>query len=263
MSEAKLRVSLLCCTPQPEVAAALGARLCYSDCGIENLREKVAPEAGKMVDKLMNFGHLSPIEHASFTFGAEGVSRSLLAQLTRHRIASFSVQSQRYVKKAEGADYIVPPSIRALGDAALREYEAQMAKINEFYARWLELGVPAEDARFVLPNAAETKLVMTMNARELLHFFSLRCCNRAQWEIRRLAWTMLGIARREAPALFENAGPSCCGGVCTEGKMSCGQSKLVSQLSAELSELCNTKPSDDEILNWVIEHIGGAETERK
>lgn len=263
MSEAVLKVRLLCCTPQPETAAALGARLCYSDSGIDDLYERVAPEAETMVDKLMGLGHLSPIEHASFTFGVEGVSRSLLAQLTRHRIASFSVQSQRYVKKSGGADYIVPPGIRALGEDALAEYESQMAQINEYYKRWLDMGVPAEDARFVLPNAAETRLVMTMNARELLHFFSLRCCERAQWEIRRLAWTMLGIARREAPALFKNGGTSCCGGACSEGKMCCGRAARVKELSSELSALCASSPTDEEILNWVLEHIGGAETERK
>lgn len=255
MPEAKLNVRLLCCTPQPEAAAALGARLCYSDSDIEALRERVTPDAPAMVERLMGYGHLSPIEHASFTFGVEGVSRALLCQITRHRIASFSVQSQRYVAKPEGVSYVTPPSIAALGADAAAEYAAQMDTLNGFYAGWLKRGVPAEDARFLLPNAAETRMVLTMNARELRHFFALRCCNRAQWEIRRLAWVMLGLARREAPALF-GCGAPCASGGCTEGKMSCGQSAAVRALDKELGALCARNATDEEILDWVITHIG-------
>ncbi len=258
MSEAVFSVELLCSTPQPELAAALGARLCYSDSGISELRDDLEPKAGAFVEKLMSYGHLSPIEHASFTFGVEGVSRSLLAQLTRHRLASFSVQSQRYVAKAGGTSYIIPPSIRALGGEAVREYEEQMERINGYYAYWLSKEIPAEDARFLLPNAAETRLVMTMNARELLHFFSLRCCNRAQWEIRRLAWTMLGIARREAPSLFDKAGPSCLSGACGEGKMSCKEAAKIRELGDELAKLSEAKADDKTILAWVVKNIGTA-----
>ncbi len=258
MSEAVFSVELLSCTPAPELSAALGARLCYSDSHISELRDDLEGKAEALVGRLMSYGHLSPIEHVSFTFGVEGVSRALLAQLTRHRIASFSVQSQRYVAKETGTDYILPPSIRALGEEAAKEYEAQMKTINGFYAVWLEKGIPAEDARFLLPNAAETRLVMTMNARELRHFFALRCCNRAQWEIRRLAWVMLGIVRREAPALFHNAGPSCISGACTEGKMSCKKAAKIKELDAALTALAQEKAEDKAILAWVMENIGNA-----
>ena len=263
MKQAALKVKLLAFTPEPETAAALGARLCYSDSGIEDLQESVAPKAGAMVERLMEYGHLSPIEHASFTFGVEGVSRSLLAQLTRHRIASFCVQSQRYVAKPEGTSCVLPPSIEALGAAAAAEYERQMDAINGFYAYWLNAGVPAEDARFLLPNAAETRLLVTMNARELLHFFSLRCCMRAQWEIRRLAWLMLGLARREAPALFVKAGPACAHGACTEGKMSCGAAAAVRALDEALAALCADRADDDAIRRWVLANIGGCEKKKE
>lgn len=259
MKEALLCVKLLCCTPEPETAAALGARLCYSDSGIEDLRENVAPKAGALVDRLMGYGHLSPIEHASFTFGIEGVSRALLAQITRHRIASFSVQSQRYVAKPEGSPVVLPPSIAARGAEAVAEYERQMDAINGFYAYWLSQGIPAEDARFLLPNAAETRMVLTMNARELLHFFSLRCCERAQWEIRRLAWAMLGMCRREAPSLFAYAGAACARGACTEGRMSCGKAARVRELDEALTALCESGADDDTIRRWVLANIGGCE----
>ncbi|MDD4075529.1 MAG: FAD-dependent thymidylate synthase [Eubacteriales bacterium] len=263
MKEAVLRVKLLCFTPEPETAAALGARLCYSDSGIEDLRENVAPKAGVLVDRLMGYGHLSPIEHASFTFGIEGVSRALLAQITRHRIASFSVQSQRYVAKPEGSPVIVPPSIASRGAETVAEYERQMDAINAFYAYWLAQDIPAEDARFLLPNAAETRMILTMNARELLHFFSLRCCERAQWEIRRLAWVMLGLVRREAPALFAGAGTACAHAACTEGRMSCGKAARVRALDAELTALCESRADDDTIRQWVLTNIGGCDNQKE
>lgn len=195
-----------------------------------------------------------PIEHASFTFGVEGVSRALLAQITRHRIASFSVQSQRYVAKKE-LTYILPPSIEALGEGAKEEFEAQMEAIQGFYAKWLDKGIAAEDARFVLPNAAETRMVFTMNARELLHFFALRCCMRAQWEIRRLAWCMLGMVRREAPSLFCARSAPCVASGCTEGDMSCKETQKVRRLDAELSRLCEAGATDEEILAFVMNNI--------
>lgn len=235
MGAKKLRVELLRYTPEPQEAVAMGAKLCYSAAGIEELKQGI--EAGSQdafLERLMEFGHLSPIEHASFTFGIEGVSRSLLAQITRHRIASFSVKSQRYVSEASAAKeddvfgYIIPPRIQALGPEAVEEFEAQMAQVQKWYDGWVEkLGICGEsaneDARFVLPNAAETKMMVTMNARELLHFFSLRCCNRAQWEIRALAAEMLRLVREAAPVMFRHAGPGCLKGPCPEGKMSCGK----------------------------------------
>ena len=165
----------------------------------------------------MASGHLSVLEHVSFTFAISGVSRALLAQITRHRIASFSVQSQRYVELSD-MQYIMPPD---LTEEQRQRFHSQMMQIKEWYTDWCN-EIPAEDARLVLPNAAATRMVVTMNARELLHFFSLRCCNRAQWEIRQVAWQMVGLVKEVAPLIFENAGPGCIRGACPEGKMTCG-----------------------------------------
>ena len=226
MPETVLKVRLLCCTPEPARAVALGGRLCYSDTDIEQLYGDMAPKSEAFVDKLMALGHLSPIEHASFTFGIQGVSRALLAQITRHRIASFSVQSQRYVAK-DRLDYVLPPSIGALGPEAVAEFEADMDAAYAAYDKWRQRGIPAEDARFALPNGAETRMLVTMNARELLHFFQLRCCNRAQWEIKAVADEMLRQVCAVAPTLFAAAGPSCYHGSCSEGKMSCQKAAQV------------------------------------
>ena len=233
MAKAKLKVILLRATPDPDEIVALGARLCYAQADVESLRERVeAKDQQAFVERVMERGHLSVTEHASFTFAVEGVSRALLAQLTRHRIASFSVQSQRYVSMADGFDYVVPPSISALGADAEAEFVRQMEQMHAWYCQWQEkLGGAGEsanqDARFVLPNAAATRLLVTMNARELLHFFELRCCNRAQWEIREMAWKMLACCREAAPALFAHAGPACVSGPCPEGKNTCGRANEV------------------------------------
>ena len=172
-------------------------------------------------------GHESIFEHASFTFGIEGVSRVLLAQLTRHRLASFSVQSQRYVSYEKGFGFIIPPKIEALGKDAVDRYVGQMNQIEEWYKEWQQqLGKGEhsnEDARFVLPNACETRILLTMNVRELWHFFSLRMCDRAQWEINELAARMHRLCIETAPALFREAGPACLRGKCPEGEKSCGQ----------------------------------------
>lgn len=234
MGKVSLKVRLLEHTPNPEKVVAMAARLCYSPSNIDGLIEDVsAIDQQSFIKKLMDMGHYSTIEHVSFTFGIEGVSRSLLAQITRHRIASFSVQSQRYVGETRSQnnqgtfDFVVPETILALGSEAVAEFEKQMAQIQAWYDQWVEkLGGGRgayEDARFVLPNAAETKIIVTMNARELRHFFNLRCCQRAQWEIRKLAEEMLRLVRKVAPQLFADAGPECLVGPCPEGKLSCGK----------------------------------------
>lgn len=230
MPEKRLNVILLRATPDAQEACALAAKLCYAKADVETLKDKVeSSEQESFIARLMSMGHYSALEHVSFTFAVEGVSRVLLAQLTRHRIASFSVQSQRYVSLAENFSYIIPPNIKALGEDAVAEYEREMAQMHAWYVNWqerLEKGAGGnEDARFVLPGACETRLVMTMNARELLHFFSLRCCNRAQWEIRALANEMLRLVKQAAPAIFANAGPSCVSGACPEGEKTCGKTK--------------------------------------
>ncbi|MEW5761899.1 MAG: FAD-dependent thymidylate synthase [Bacillota bacterium] len=234
MGAKTLQVTLIAHTPFPEQVISLAGRRCYSALDNAGLRTRAEQDdPGEFIGRLTAMGHVTPIEHASFTFAVEGVSRSLLAQITRHRIASFSVQSQRYVgevaaKNPDGVfDYVVPPRIRALGPDAVEEFTRQMRQIQGWYDRWVEQlggGRDAyEDARFVLPNAAETKFIVTMNARELLHFFTLRLCFRAQWEIRALAEEMLGLVRRVAPAVFANAGPACVRGPCPEGEMNCGR----------------------------------------
>ena len=206
---------------------ALGAKLCYSKSEIQDLLTAITTkDQSAFVHKIMGMGHDSVLEHASFTFGIEGVSRVLLAQITRHRLASFSVQSQRYVSYESGFGYIVPPKIEALGAEAVAEFEQQMDTLHQWYTRWQEkLGTGEggnEDARFVLPGACETRMMVTMNVRELRHFFSLRMCTRAQWEIRALANEMHRLCMEVAPGLFADAGPGCVRGHCPEGPKSCG-----------------------------------------
>jgi thymidylate synthase (FAD) len=227
-----MKVALIRHTLNPEEVVALGARLCYSKARVDDLLTRVeARDQTDFVHKIMGMGHDSVLEHASFTFGIEGVSRVLLAQITRHRLASFSVQSQRYVSYETGFGYIVPPKIKALGEDAVAEFEQQMDTLHQWYTEWQKkLGTGEggnEDARFVLPGACETRMMVTMNVRELRHFFSLRMCSRAQWEIRALACEMHRLCMEVAPALFENAGPGCLRGACPEGEKSCGKAAQI------------------------------------
>lgn len=232
-----MKVELLTYTPDPEKVVASAAKLCYSKSDIETLMKGLTEEkVDSFLDKLSSMGHQSPQEHVSFTFGIEGVSRSLLAQITRHRVASFSVQSQRYVDMST-ASFVVPQEIKENGlegifmesvNSSLNYYNKLKKILTDIYVKEGITEAKAskkaqEDARFVLPEACSTKIIMTMNARELNHFFRLRCCNRAQWEIRELATEMLRLVYPVAPKLFANAGPSCVGGTCPEGAMSCGK----------------------------------------
>ncbi len=251
------KVYLLAHTPIPEHTIASAAKLCYSSSTISNLRENLTDEsAAKFVEMLSEIGHESPIEHASFTFGIEGVSRALLAQITRHRMASFSVKSQRYVR--EGAfEYVTPPEIAELPEAKKiydeimtedqKKYDALTEILKEKHiksflnegkdqktAERLAEKKAIEDARFVLPNACETQMIMTMNARSLHNFFKHRCCNRAQWEIKDVADQMLALVLQVAPELFKNAGPSCVRGGCSEGKMTCGKAKEIKEFYGSL-----------------------------
>ena len=243
-----MKVSLIAFTPDPEMVVAAAAKTCYTTRTIDELMDNLDEEsAEQFIDMLGNIGHESPIEHASFTFAIEGVSRSLLAQLTRHRIASYSVRSQRYVSE-KSFGYVTPPEIAA-DPETLAIYEEAMAADQAAYdkivasltkrhtAAFVAEGMDEkkaksaarkkaqEDARFVLPNACETQLVVTMNARSLLNFVRHRCCNRAQWEIRDLAEQMLMLVREAASHLFAHAGPPCLNGPCPEGSMSCGKMK--------------------------------------
>lgn len=241
-----MKVTLLTYTPDPEKTIAAAARLCYSPATIDSIRDGLTEEKTRsFVQMLAEIGHESPLEHVSFTFGIEGVSRSFLAQITRHRIASYSVQSQRYVSEAM-FEYVVPPEIEKLPEAreeflrAMREdqehYETLTRMLTEKHCEALVNSgmnpkdaekkaskMAIEDARFVLPNACDTKMIVTMNVRSLYNFFAHRCCSRAQWEIRAVADEMLRLVKDAAPSLFCGAGPRCVKGACPEGKMSCGK----------------------------------------
>lgn len=245
-----MKVSLIDHTPDPEKLIACAAKLCYSPSSIAQTQEKLSDESTKsFVKMLASMGHESPLEHISFTFGIEGVSRALLAQITRHRIASYSVQSQRYVKNFD-FEYVTPPEIEDISEAkeefllAMKESQNHYDKITAILKKkhtdnLVEAGadrriaektaekLAIEDARYVLPNACATKIICTFNARSLLNFFEHRCCNRAQWEIRELATEMLRLVREKAPNVFACAGPACFNKPCPEGKMSCGKIKQV------------------------------------
>lgn len=218
-----MKVKLISHTPNPERMVAMSARLCYSPIGAEELVENMSEsQVEKLVGKIVEMEHLSTLEHVSFTFAIEGVSRVLTHQLVRHRIASYSQQSQRYVSEHD-FEYIMPPAV-ANNKAAKEKFEQLMDTVQNTYNELVELGVHKEDARYCLANASETKIVVTMNARTLLHFFQLRCCVRAQWEIRHLAELMLAQVKTIAPLLFKKAGPTCVtNNYCSEGDLTCGR----------------------------------------
>ncbi|MDR0977811.1 MAG: FAD-dependent thymidylate synthase [Endomicrobium sp.] len=216
-----MHIKILKSFKDAEKICALAARLCYSSDKIDDINKDITGNIKNLLHKIISSEHYSVLEHVSFTFGVEGVSRSLLAQLTRHRIASFSVQSQRYVKFNNGVNFVVPDTIKKC-ENLLKKYNSFLKSIEAFYMELLDAGIPAEDARYILPNAATTQVIITMNARELRHFFSLRCCNRSQWEIRKMACTMLNLVKKEAPLLFEDAGPDCLRERCRE-VFNCGK----------------------------------------
>lgn len=241
-----MRVELLAATPEPEKLIAAAAKLCYSKSGATNLMEGLDDKATEhFIEKLVALGHDSPLEHMSFSFAVEGVSRVLTHQLVRHRMASYSQQSQRYVK-LDQFEYIMPPAIagspeaKALFETAMANDQAQYDQlvdilresafkklvaegVTEQRAKQQAEKMAIEDARYVFPNACETKIVVTMNARSLINFFEHRCCERAQWEIRALADEMLRLVKTKAPNVFKDAGPNCLKGQCPEGVMSCGK----------------------------------------
>jgi thymidylate synthase (FAD) len=228
MPKTNIKVTLLAHTKDPEQTIVAAIRQCYSQKGGAELKETTKPELKeKLIKQIVSSGHTSTIEHASFTFAVEGVSRALTHQLVRHRVASYSQQSQRYVEEKTELDYIVPPKIEK-NKEALKIYEEQIKQAHKIYQELIKLGADKEDARYLLPNAAETKIVITMNARELLHFFEKRLCTRAQWEIRILASKMLQEAKKIAPIIFAHAGPTCeTQKICWEGDLSCGKWKNI------------------------------------
>lgn len=228
---AELHVRLLQHTPDPDRAVAVAGRLCYAPVSAADLQQEMSDEdVAKLVRILVRSGHHSALEHATFSFAVDGVSRACTHQLVRHRVASYNQQSQRYVSFGAADSFVVPPSIAADREAE-QVFLGAMEHARAAYDKLVALGLAEgrgkesvqEDARFVLPNAAETRIVVTMNARELRHFFHVRCCNRAQWEIRDLAWRMRGMVKELAPNLFDRTGPSCLYGACQEGRMTCGK----------------------------------------
>lgn len=234
-----IKVKLLAHTPNPDAVVAAAAKLCYSKVGVDEIMEKLTPEKiEKFLAHLVEIGHESPLEHVTFTFAIEGIDRTVSHQLVRHRLASYSQQSQRYVKLDETFEHTTPNVVKAMGLES--EWHDDMMEILDKYIKWQgkikeyveENNYPTngmnaekvanENARGILPNACETKLVMTMNARELLHFFSKRCCHRAQEPICELANEMLRLCKEVAPTLFAYAGAPCVRGKCPEGNMTCG-----------------------------------------
>lgn len=264
-----MKVKLIRYTPNPEALVTSSAKLCYSSVGIDEIEQDLtSSNIQKFLDNLIKIGHESPLEHIAFTFAIEGVSRVLSHQLVRHRIASHSQQSQRYVKENQ-FEYIIPERIKnskkateifiknmeedqkvydEIVDILIEElcydYLVNDLKIFEFdlpqdkalrivgereegkrlLKKYEKIAI--ENARYVLPNACETKLVLTMNARSLLNFFNLRSCNRAQDEIRELSDKMLIECKKVAPIIFSKAGPECVRTKCSEGSMSCGKPRL-------------------------------------
>lgn len=233
-----MKVVLLEHTPNTEQLVATAAKLCYSKVSVEELREKLDEKSTQsFLQKLVDLGHESPLEHISFTFGIEGISRACSHQLVRHRISSISQQSQRYVNLDKTFEYITPDCIQS--SECQNYYNTIMSTLHTHYSvltmmlkkKFVENGMDEksaekkaiENARYILPNACETKMVVTMNARSLLNFFKKRCCNRAQDEIRHLADEMLKLCKEVAPMIFLHAGAPCMYGSCTEGKMSCGK----------------------------------------
>lgn len=214
-----MKVTLLACTQNADAICAAAGNSCYSERSSADIVDNI--ESEKVLSRIVGMGHHSVIEHAVFTFSVEGVSRALTHQLVRHRVASFSQQSQRYVSMG-AASYVTPHTVEDDGEAS-KVFDETMDAIWDAYRRLEELGIPPEDARYLLPNGCTTNITVTMNARELLHFFSLRCCNRAQWEIREMADRMLEICREESLVIFRDAGPPCIRGPCPEGKKSCGK----------------------------------------
>ena len=215
-----MNVKLIGFTPNPEKIPAMAAMLTHSISKPEDLEKVPEKQLNAVLEEVLKLGHTSVIEHTSFTFAISDVSRSLTHQLVRHRIASYAQQSQRYVDFKE-PNYVTPPTI-VKNNEMKEAYDETMAIIWKQYNKLLEMGIPAEDSRFILPNAACTNIMVTMNARSLLNFFELRCCRHAQWEIRELANKMLKEVKKVTPIIFKNAGPKCkTKNICHENKKDC------------------------------------------
>lgn len=217
-----MNVELISYTKDPEKVVAAAIRQCYSPDSAKKMKNKLSEaEQGKLIKMVIASGHTSTIEHASFTFSVEGVSRVLTHELVRHRIASYSQQSQRYIN-GKNFGFVTPLTILSKKEA--REiFNKTIKDLGEKYEKLIGLGIPKEDARFILPNATDVKIVVTMNARSLFNFLARRMCNRAQWEIRQMATLMHKELMKIAPKIFKYAGPTCrTENICWEGERNCG-----------------------------------------
>lgn len=234
-----MEVKLIAHTPNPDLVCAAAARTSRSAIPPAELFEKASSPAErekalKLLRQIIKSGHISVTEHCSFTFSVSGVSRALTHELVRHRLASYTQQSQRYVKVVGEDSFVIPPTVKEKEDA-FKLFKYALSEIQKSYEALIASGIPTEDARYLLPNATKTTITITMNGRELLHFFSLRCCERAQWEIRELAERMVEECKRVAPVIFEKAGPSCVQlGYCPEGEFSCGKINEMKEKYAKL-----------------------------
>ncbi|MEM0286423.1 MAG: FAD-dependent thymidylate synthase [Candidatus Methanomethylicaceae archaeon] len=215
-----MKVTLLSYTPNPEKIIAIAARQCHSKLSALEISNKIKEEEiEKIINKLIEIGHTSVLEHVCFTFLIEDISRVCSHQLVRHRIASYSQQSQRHVKVED--NFIIPESIKK-NNETYKIFLDALDYCKSCYRKLIEMGVPIEDARYIIPQASPTKIVVTMNARSLMNFFELRCCLSAQWEIRMLAEKMLELVKNVAPNVFKKAGPFCVSkGICPEKKYDC------------------------------------------
>ena len=190
-----MQVELLAITPDAERLIEQAGRTCYMS------HDRITEESsGKFVRMLISKGHLSVLEHAYATFRISGVSRASTHQLVRHRLCSFSQRSQRYVKEAENG-FVIPPTV-SRSDDALAVFRDSVAASTQAYLRLLSLGIPREDARFVMPNATRSELVLSANFRELRHIVMTRGSREAQWEVRGIVTQMLGLLKQHAPNVF-------------------------------------------------------------
>lgn len=220
------KVVLLSYTKEILETVTAAINQCYSPKTGEELKESLSKEKQKrLLDIVLSSGHLSTIEHASFTFSISGVSRVTETQLVRHRIGSYSIKSGRYNKTH--TDFVIPPAI-ANNPKAQKIVDNYKANLQGTIDELTELGFKPEDMRFFTPQGTRTNIVATMNARSLLNFFEHRLCVRAQWEIRKLAQLMLDVVMEVAPDIFRYAGPTCeTEKICWEGNMSCGKWKAI------------------------------------
>jgi len=219
MPEVTVKVTLLEKSPSPTAMTATAARTCYSanspDAIVERWRTK-PDDMVKTVDRVRAAGHHSTLEHNIYVFGVTGLSRAATHQLVRHRHLQFDQQSQRYLAFKEAQfPYVKPARVSSL-PAVSAQFDNLMAEVGRVYRAMMDAGIPSEDARFVLPNATASQLVVSGNARAWYEFLTLRTCNMAQWEIREMSFQVLRILKREDPVLFKDAGATCVRGYCHE-----------------------------------------------